>query len=207
MILIDVPTGITIPSGAGVSLKITNLSWPRYVLPLTPTFCFQSAVLSSDVYTQTPSNCISPSSPQPNDFILATIMVPNKRLGAVDCTYTFNFVVQNDLPPQSEILITFPTGYSLIDSDPDPSFKTNLKGDLLISMTINQLRIANVGSWEGSKLIEIIGEGIKNPSSSSRGVSDGWKVEFYLNSQLMNRKDGFFSFNFEEKQGFNIVSS
>lgn len=199
MILIEVPSGITIPTGTGVKLKITNLSWPRYVLPLTSTFCFKTAVLASNIYAQSPSSCVSPPSPLPNGFILATIVIPNKKLSAVDCSYTFNFLTNNDLPTQTEIVITFPKGYSLIESNPDPSFRTNLKGNLQISLTINQVRISNIENWSALTEIIIIGEGIKNPSSGT--LSEGWVVEFYLNSQLMNRKDSFFSFKFEQKQG------
>lgn len=198
MILIEVPSGIVIPIGTGVKLKITNLSWPRYVLPLTTTFCFKTAVLTSNNYVQSPSSCVSPVSPLPNGFIQATIVIPNKKLSAVDCSYTFNFLVNNDLPTQTEILIIFPKGYSLMESNPDPSFKTNLKGNLQISLTINQLRISNIDNWAAYNEITIIGEGIKNPSSGV--LSEGWVVEFYLNSKLMNRKDNFFSFKFEQKQ-------
>lgn len=182
------------------SIKITNLLWPRYVNTLSTTFCFQTAVFSPTTYqyTKTPSGCTSPvPSPNPQGFQLAMIAVPKKGLGYVDCSYTFTFQTQNKLPNNSQIILTFPSTYSLIDSSPAPTFTAPLLTasdgtKIQFSATTNQLTISNIGEYPANTPFTIIVTGIKNPSSGT--ISSGWNIDIYYNNFFVNSYDSFFSF-------------
>ena len=186
------------------TLKITNLYWPRYVAVLTNIFCFRTAIFSGTTYqyTNLAGTCFaSPTSPIPNpipnSFNLAMISVPKKGLGYVDCSYTFTFNTYNKIPANSQIFITFPSSYALIDSSPIPAFTapllTGYNGNpLQFSITTNQVIISNVDEISANSLFTIIGTGIQNPSSGT--ISSGWKIEIYFSDNLVNSLDNFFSF-------------
>ena len=192
-------------------LKITNLQWPRYVPTLTITFCFLVGVITGNSYTQRPGSCALPVNPIPNSFNLAMIAVPKKGLGYVDCTYTFSFLATNTIPANSNIVLTFPTTYSLIDSSPAPIFTAPLLSGyngypLQFTTTANQLIISNIDEYPANTLFTIIATGIKNPSSGT--VSSGWTIQVFYNSALVNQLPSFFSFPFDSAfvSGYVIIN-
>lgn len=201
-ILIQTPIALTNTA----TLKITNLIWPRYVQTLSTNLCFKTAVFSNtnNQYRAIDGACSTPIiSPNANNFNLAMISAPKKGLGYVDCTYTFTFNVDNKIPDNSKIVLTFPSSdsasYSLIESSPVPIFSAPLLvgyngGSLQFSTTINQLTVSNVGEYPAGSTFTIVADGIKNPVSGI--ISSGWNIEIYYSGNLVNSQLDFFSFPF-----------
>lgn len=48
--------------------------------------------------------------------------VSNKGLDYINVLYTFNFQAKNDIPNNGSIILTFPTEYKLVLSDPKPIY-------------------------------------------------------------------------------------
>ena len=195
-------------------LKITNLLWPRYVKALTATFCFQTSTFSSTNlnYIGMPGGCgISAiGTPTAGGFDLAMISVPKKGIGYVDCSYTFTFQISNKIPANSQLILTFPSTYSLIDSTPAPSFSAPLlsgySGSLQFSTTTFTLTISNIGEYPENTKFQILATGIKNPSFGT--TSSGWNIDLFFSGALVNSQQNFFSFPFgpQFSTGFVIIN-
>jgi len=200
-IMMQVPMGLT----NAATIQITNLVWPRYVKALTSTFCFQTAVFNpvTFVYATLPQAAACAASaigtPIPGGFDLAMISVPEKGLGYVDCSYTFTFQIGNDIPANSQLVLTFPTTYSLINSNPAPTFSAPLLSgyngnSLQFSTTSNTLTVSNIDEYPANTQFQILATGIKNPSSGI--TSSVWNVNLYYNGASVNSQPNFFSFPF-----------
>lgn len=192
----------TIALAASSRIKITNLVWPRYIQTLDTAFCFQVAVFSGTTYqyVKHPTGCTAPiPSPIPKGFKMAMIAAPKKGLGYVDCSYTFTFMAGNTIPANSQIVLTFPISYSLIDSSPLPTFSAPLLSPysgtkLEFSTTTNQLKISNIAEYPGDSSFSIVVSGLKNPSTGTQ--SSGWKMEIFNKGFTVNSLDNFYSFKF-----------
>ena len=60
--------------------------------------------------------------PTKKSFTMAKLSVPKKGYSYVDCAYYFSFKAEDAIPDNGVVILTFPTGYSLLSSYPKPSF-------------------------------------------------------------------------------------
>ncbi len=120
----------------------------------------------------------------------------------VDCNYYFKFRAINSIPDNGQVVLTFPTDFSLQSSYPSPRFKApqfrdvSASSPLTFTPLLNVLTISNIKELPALSLFTISVEGIKNPITGSS--STGWKIETKLNGNQINVKDLFDSFPYGE---------
>ena len=140
----------------------------------------------------------TPTTPQ---LLTAIILAPIKGTGYVNCPYSFQFKALNAIFAGSVIIITFPSNYNLLGSNPSVSFSspqlTSISLLLSIKFTainIQQLQITNFNTIPAQNTFSIQVNGLKNPITGS--TSTGWNIQITYNNFLVTNKLSFDSFSF-----------
>jgi len=189
-------TSAILNSGAATNFLIKNLVWPRYVDSTKN--CVETFVSSStSAYSHYSGSCVTFTLPAslPSPFTLTKLDAPKKGLGMVDCTYTFTFVSKSLIPLQSTIVLTFPSDYNLLISNPALRFSAPTFSSATVGGTINtvatssQLFVSNMAVFPANSPFTIIVEGLRNPTSGTQ--SSGWRIEIKYNDMLISQQASF----------------
>jgi len=178
---------------------LDKLVWPRYS---AVNGTVSRIIISNVDNTQKEAvtsieNLGPPTSPQ---FTSATVSANNKGLGFTNCQYTFTLKPANEIIQGGEIIITFPSIYSLVNSNPLPTLSaTGLLGYPTSTISLNSFVISNFSATTVGTEIVITVFGIKNPSAAT--VSGGWTIQSQIRNSLgtnvINRNTNVGSFTME----------
>lgn len=186
-------TGSNIATSASSKVKIENLIWPRYVNEFA--VASTNKVLIRFVSDTLLTNTMNPQNMAawPNSVVTVAggtftgheLAIDKKRLSEIDCTYTFSFIPENDMPDGTTVTLTLPTHYNLKASYPPiaittPNFESESTSLLLTTTyTAKTVTISNIREFQAGIRFYIIISGMRNPSYT--GVLDGWEIQSQKN--------------------------
>jgi hypothetical protein len=183
-------TGVGITTTPTSKVKIENLIWPRYVYEWTASAANRVYIrwIDSTTFLNTPMPPYHLAA-WPNasvtvaggTFTGALLNIDKKRRNEIDCTYTFSWIPEHDMPSGTKVTLTLPTHYNLKASYPrikiiTPNFEDHTTAlPLTTTYTRNTVSISNVKEFQAGTRFYIIISGMRNPDFN--GVLNGWEIQ------------------------------
>ena len=193
---------ITLPSAttfaANAQITITGLTVPRYSYSSVGGITLRYISSTS----QETANFALPSFPTASvpAFNTASFTASLYNSGAVNVLYTFTFASPNDVPAGSTLVISFPTSYNLLASNPAVEVSSSTLVDLdsstpvTFTYSFSYVTITNFQAVTANTAITILVSGVKNPTGQT--TSAGWGASLSYGGGTLVSSTSFQQFDF-----------
>lgn len=194
---IKIDAQLTIGASISNFLTIENLEWPRYSKPNSEVYIM---VLDSSKNTKKIYQYVAFRQAEPNSFEKFSITLDKTRRRQTNANYEFTFQTKNGIPDGASFVLSMPTQFSLLSSDPKiviayPDFKSSTSNTLRSYFSSSKVTVENIGAYPAKTDFRVQIKGARNPDTDT--VLHDWKASIMMNNYLVDGQDKFEAFSLD----------